>query len=347
MPVRNDGRKKRLEATFEAARQLDLDIGLLQAEDDATADAEDEDDALDWRNCGMEDVLVFGLNELPSLLDTLISSMQPSRPRRQRGAPAQALFLAARFAAHFGTEEMVEELLLVRPFMSWASALTATQGTMERIELALRDQATDMTVLSHWLYNVLLLLHLLRRDPIVHRATVEELQINLADLAGEIVVFIVRDTERRIDKVLDAAMLDYESLAGLDDVRFEGEWRLSMPKALGGRALFTPGSGSTVTPPLLGSDSPRGSPLRRGTSMTNLRSPPMQIVSPRTITGLLSAVLYVLQAYEIPPAIIVQVFSQCVGRSRLAIVADLRSSTGSAASVSTGSSPGYARCVRS
>ena len=112
-PVRTDGRKKRLEATFEAARQLDLDLGLLQAEDDATADADDEDESFDWRNCGMEDVLVFGLNELPSLLDTLVSSMQPSRPRRQRGAPAQALFLAARFAAHFGTEESLEELLLV------------------------------------------------------------------------------------------------------------------------------------------------------------------------------------------------------------------------------------------
>ena len=102
----------------------------------------EEDEAFDWRNCRMEDVLVFGLNELPALLDTLISAMQPHRTRRQRGAPAQALFLATRFAAHYGTEEMTDELLL---------------GAMERIELVLREQATDMAVLSFWLYNTVLL----------------------------------------------------------------------------------------------------------------------------------------------------------------------------------------------
>ena len=37
---------------------------------------------------------------------------------------------------------------------------------------------------------------------------------------------MIRIGERRIDTVLDAAMLDYENLEDFDDVRFEGEWSL-------------------------------------------------------------------------------------------------------------------------
>ena len=38
-------------------------------------------------------------------------------------------------------------------------------------------------------------------------------------------MFCIRDTERRLDKVLDGAMLEHEALPGFEDIRFEGEWR--------------------------------------------------------------------------------------------------------------------------
>jgi hypothetical protein len=47
------------------------------------------------------------------------------------------------------------------------------------------------------------------------------------------VVFIIRVAERRIDALLDAALLDYETLEDFDDVRFEGEWTLF--KSFGGK----------------------------------------------------------------------------------------------------------------
>lgn len=42
---------------------------------------------------------------------------------------------------------------------------------------------------------------------------------------GRIFVYCIRDVEKRLDKVLDAAMLDHEALSGYSDIRFEGEWR--------------------------------------------------------------------------------------------------------------------------
>lgn len=42
---------------------------------------------------------------------------------------------------------------------------------------------------------------------------------------GRIFLYCIRDVERRLDKVLDSAMLDHEALPGYSDIRFEGEWR--------------------------------------------------------------------------------------------------------------------------
>ena len=39
-------------------------------------------------------------------------------------------------------------------------------------------------------------------------------------------VFVIRVAERRIDTILDNALLDHETLEDFDDVRFEGEWSL-------------------------------------------------------------------------------------------------------------------------
>ena len=186
-----------------------------------------------------------------------------------------------------------------------------------------------------WLFNTLLLLYYLRRDPHVRAQTIEY-HGPLGEMINMVCVFVIRDAEQRIDKILDAAMLDYESLPGFEDVRFEGEWRFV--KALTSRASLAPGaatnsSGRSSAQSLRESVSAKASVLglfgnstspesgngqsspeaRRGQSLTNLRSPPTPgptSVSPRNITSILSAVLFLMQAYEIHPCFIVQAFSQ-------------------------------------
>jgi hypothetical protein len=150
-------------------------------------------------------------------------------------------------------------------------------------------------------------------------------------------------TERKIDTLLDAALLDYEPLEDFDDIRFEGEWalfrtfaktkqRTILPKA---SAVFASVNGSvnpdgSSSPGLLGSlrekmeNSPFRTPNRhqslqdlRGTARadaTSDRTPvgPLakSLISPKSITDVMSGVLVVLQLYEVNPAIVIQAFSQ-------------------------------------
>jgi hypothetical protein len=46
------------------------------------------------------------------------------------------------------------------------------------------------------------------------------------DVQADSAVFVIRLTEQRIDEILGAAILDYETLEEVSDVRFEGEWNL-------------------------------------------------------------------------------------------------------------------------
>lgn len=156
---------------------------------------------------------------------------------------------------------------------------------------------------AFWLSNCILLLYYLRKEPNLAVSTAEY-QIHLSDLVNEIFVFIIRDAERRIDRILEPAVLEHESLPGFEDLHFEGEWASSrFVKKLTGRAkkpLAKSVSARSLFAEAGGSPSPTGSPTGSTTADSN----------PRSITSLLSSTLFILQLYEIPPSIIVQAFSQ-------------------------------------
>jgi hypothetical protein len=88
-------------------------------------------------------------------------------------------------------------------------------------------------------------------------------------------VFVIRVAERRIDGVLDAALLDHETLEDFDDVRFEGEWSLFrtfaskkkretiLPKA---SSVFQSGGSPSMGSLIEASPSGRFASLREGAS---------------------------------------------------------------------------------
>lgn len=170
--------------------------------------------------------------------------------------------------------------------------------------------------------------------------------LGLADLCvrctDPFAVFIIRMTERRIDSLLDPALLDHETLDEVSDVRFEGEWNLfgrpltlkkkrdTIPRAA---SIFVNGNGSSdnnsspSAASIFGSIK-EGSPFKtpsRPQSMQDFKSKTPRpgaadtpstplagdnAIRPSRITDTLSSVLLVLQIYEINPAMIVQAFSQ-------------------------------------
>lgn len=222
-----------------------------------------------WDRCLNDQMLVFQEGDLDKLLDTIITHMAPQRSPTQKPVPANVLFLSARYAHYHANAELLHLLLI---------------SAMDRINDVVERMQGDMTILAFWMSNATLLLHYLKKDAGLITATAD-IQVQLADLINEILVLVIRDAERRIDKVLDAGMLEFETIAGFEDVQFQNEWK------------FFKRAKSKVIEPLDKHFRPP-SPRQRAK------------VSPRNTTSLLSSTLFVLDLYDIHSVIMVQIIAQ-------------------------------------
>ena len=215
-------------------------------------------------------MFVFQEADLDNILDVVITNMTPSRSPSQKPIPANLLFLAARYAHWHANPELMEALL---------------SKAFARINNVVDDRQWDMTIMAFWLSNSLLLLHYLRKDAGLVDAT-QKYQLVLADVIQEIFILILRDAERRIDKVLDKAVLDHEPIPGFEDITFQHEWKIFKSK-------------SKPKPP---------EPLEK---RFRPPSPKRQMQpSPRNVTSLLSSTLFVLELYDIHSVILVQILAQ-------------------------------------
>ncbi|QDS71834.1 hypothetical protein FKW77_009795 [Venturia effusa] len=264
----NDLKRKMM---MESAFNLEVDLGNLGLDEqpDSPYDAEDSQEFV-WDRCLNDQMFVFQETELGRILDIIISNMTPQRSPSQKPVPANILFLSARYAHYYQSADLLEKLLY---------------SAMDKINEVVESHQWDMTILAFWMSNVTLLLHYLKKDGGLGQATVQY-QLLLAELINEIFILIIRDAERRMDKVLDAAMLEHETIPGFEDVHFQNEWRIfrSKPKVKAPEPYE-----KRYRPP---------SPKRRAQ------------VSPRNITSLLSSTLFVLDLYDIHSVITSQILSQ-------------------------------------
>ena len=216
-------------------------------------------------------MFVFQDHELERILDMIITNMTPQRSPSQKPVPANLLFLSARYAHYHASPELLHTLL--------SSAADKINDVVERHQW-------DMTMQAFWLSNATLLLHYLKKDGGLVESTIE-FQLHLVELINEIFVLIIRDAERRMNKVLDAAMLDHETIPGLEDIAFQNEWKLFRKK----KSEAPEPAEKRFRPP---------SPRRRAQ------------ISPRNITSLLSSTLFVLDLYDVHSVITTQILSQLI-----------------------------------
>lgn len=216
-------------------------------------------------------MFVFQEHELDRILDIIITKMTPQRSPTQKPVPANMIFLSARYAHYHSSPELLERLLV--------SAMDCINDVVEKYQW-------DMTILAFWISNATLLLHYLKKDAGLVEAT-SEFQAHLAELINEIFILIVRDAERRLDKVLDPAMLDHETIPGFEDITFQNEWKLFKRKA----TVKEEPMEKRFRPP---------SPKQRAKP------------APRNVTSLLSSTLFVLDLYDIHSVITSQIISQLI-----------------------------------
>ncbi|KAJ9246358.1 hypothetical protein DTO207G8_9038 [Paecilomyces variotii] len=257
----------------ESAINLEVDLSSLGLDEKFEAvddDLEDDQQEFVWDRCLNDQMFVFQENELDNILDIIITHMTPQRSPSQKPVPANLLFLSARYAHYHASPELLAKLL--------------TSAT-ERINDVVERHQWDMTILAFWISNATLLLHYLKKDMGLVESTVQ-FQLHLAELINEIFILIIRDAERRMNKVLDQAMLDHETIPGFEDVHFQNEWKLFRSKS---KAKPPEPAEKRFRPP---------SPKRRAQ------------ISPRNVTSLLSSTLFVLDLYDVHSVITTQILSQ-------------------------------------
>lgn len=223
-----------------------------------------------WDRCLNDQMFVYQENDLDRILDLVITNMTPQRSPSQKPVPANIIFLGARYAFYHSTSEPLGHLLSL---------------AIDKINAVVERHQWDMTILAFWVSNVTLLLYYIKKDTHLLTATTD-FQQSLAELINEIYILIIRDAERRMDRCLDAAILDHETIPGFEDVQFQSDWNLFRSKAKS-KAAESPGL--HFRPP---------SPKKRAQ------------VSPGNITSLLSSTLFVLDLYDIHSLIISQLLSQ-------------------------------------
>lgn len=243
--------------------------GVLTFSIQAVDDFEEDQQEFDWSRCLHDQMFVFQEHELDRILDIIITRMTPQRSPSQKPVPANMIFLSARYAHYHSSAELLERLLV--------SAMDRINDVVERFQW-------DMTILAFWISNATLLLHYLKKDSGLVEATTE-FQAQLAELINEIFILIVRDAERRLDKVFDAAMLEHETIPGFEDITFQNEWKLFKRKT----AVKEEPLEKRFRPP---------SPKQRAKP------------APRNITSLLSSTLFVLDLYDVHSVITTQIISQ-------------------------------------
>ncbi|EFQ97851.1 DIL and Ankyrin domain-containing protein [Nannizzia gypsea CBS 118893] len=255
----------------ESAINLEVDLsslGLNEKHDDSPYEYEEQPEFV-WDRCLNDQMFVFQENELERILDIIITNMTPQRSPSQKPVPANLLFLCARYAHYHASPDLLQILL---------------HSATDRINRVVEKHQWDMTILAFWISNATLLLHYLKKDAGLVEATVE-FQLHLAELINEIFILIIRDAERRIDKILDTAMLDHETIPGFEDVQFQNEWKLFRTK-------------SKVKPEPMEKRYRPPSPKRRAE------------IAPRNVTSLLSSTLFVLDLYDVHSIITTQIIAQ-------------------------------------
>ncbi|KAF9141760.1 hypothetical protein BGX30_004175 [Mortierella sp. GBA39] len=304
--------ERRYRMAMDSANAFDVDMADLSLADQPQLDDEGE---FEWDRCLPDQMFVFSSKDIKHIIETTITTMEPTRSRSHKPIPAYVLFLAARFAHYFSSPELLEELL---------------EATILAIKNVTKAKPEDMTLTAYWISNTSVLLHFLRKDVGINQAT-DFHQMRIEALLLDMVQMIVVDAERRIEKILESAMLEHDTIAGMDEVKFQSDWaflwRGSMSKA-SSKNNTAKRTSSPLSPNLTSTSTFAGSatsgtstpnpprPLARTSSSSMVPlvnrppSPRQRRISPRTITTMLSSLLFVMQTYDIHPDFIHYVLAQ-------------------------------------
>ncbi|ORE07632.1 hypothetical protein BCV72DRAFT_205256 [Rhizopus microsporus var. microsporus] len=221
---------------------------------------DERDCTFQWDKCSPDQMFVFNQDDLQYILDSIIVHFQlPLSNRDDMYIPANIIFLSIRYSFYYSTEPSFEAII---------------EGVLNRIHMLINPNGPDIHLLIFWIANLTQLLFYLKKDNSLVLATVEQ-QFQLSELVSELYTALIRDTEQRIVRILNLALLDHDFIPDMEQVQFADSWQ---------RFFFN------------------------NSTKNNRLS--MYTFSPQTITQLFSSLLHILQSYQVHHIIITQLFTQ-------------------------------------
>ncbi|KAI8332344.1 hypothetical protein BC941DRAFT_436389 [Chlamydoabsidia padenii] len=256
-----------------------------------------------WDKCLPDQMFVFNQENLPKLLDSVIKhaqdSLSSSLDSHTTGsnvglvseatadgdqlttvvwAPANIIFLLARFAHYFCTTEVLDEVL---------------QGSLERINRLVNAHSSDINVLTYWMTNFTQLLYYLKKDHGLVSVTAQ-CQLYLSEYISESYTLIIHEVQTRLSKLLEPGMLGYGVIPGMEDVNFADDWqRFFRRNNQQQQQTSLPGVPTTVT------------------AASSIDASALGIAAtPRTVISILSSTLETMQLNKVQPTITIQALAQ-------------------------------------
>ncbi|KAF9294556.1 hypothetical protein BGZ88_003682 [Linnemannia elongata] len=245
---------------------------------------QDEDGSeFDWERCLPDQMFVFSSSDIGHIIDKTITTMDPTRFRTHEPVPAYVIFLAARFAHYFSSPELLGDLL---------------EATLNAIETVAMGKPDDMALGAYWISNTTALLHFLRKDPCINTASVDY-HPRFETLLIDMTQMVILDAERRIEKVLGPAMLDHDTIVGLDEVKFQSDWAFWRGIGIRSNNKYSNSKWASAPPSTLAGLYPPPCFKRASLQVARPSSPRQRSISPRTVTTMLSSLLYLMQTYDV------------------------------------------------
>lgn len=252
-----------------------------------------------WHQCLPDQMFVFSLEDLDVILDHALStansklSIHQSYSDNELWLPANVIFLSARYAHYCFDKESLSALL--------SSAIT-------KLTQAIKKSSQELQQLSFWIANLCRLTICLKKDSGLSVSTISE-QERLSEVISEAYSACMIETQKRLNRVLEASIMEYGSIEELDSTEYVSIWSSFLRRS---SSLITRSSNESYTRPSsyekrdsidsFSSISTRVTSLSHSTSSSE--------ASPHAVVRLLSYMNCMLQSYHVPSTIIIQAIAQ-------------------------------------